>query len=118
MDFQSGGISQYSDYFHYFTVGDGLLAISTGNILRTLSGGIVYPHAITGPTTWSGTLDWQNVLGQNPPGLEVLSNLPIKSFDYSISGKILTIKYTEYIFYDCTLGKHRTQEHIRKILLP
>lgn len=118
IDFKNAGVLQYSDYFHYFTKGDGDIINLTGNVLRTLSGGIVYPHTITGPTTWSGTIDWQNILGQNPPGLEVLSNLPIKSFDYSVSGKILTIKYVEYTFYDCILGKHRTQEHLRKILLP
>lgn len=118
IDFKSGATLNYSDTFRYFTKGDWLLATPTGNILRTFSGGFTYPNTITGPTTWSGTIDWQNVLGQNPPGSEVLSNLPIKSFDYSISGKILTIKYIEYTFYDCILGKHRTQERVRKILLP
>ncbi|MDP2103409.1 MAG: hypothetical protein Q8K26_00625, partial [Candidatus Gracilibacteria bacterium] len=93
-------------------------ATSTGNIIRTLSGGFIYPYNITGASTWSGTIDWITAFDNNPVGSEIFSNLPIASFDYMVSGKILTIRYREYTIYDCLLGKHRTQERIRKILLP
>lgn len=108
---------QYSDTFPYFTKGDGLLETNTGNILKTLSGGFVYPYNITGPTTWSGTIDWSSVLSKNPAGEEIVSHLPIQDLNFSVAGKVLTIKYHEYTKYDCTGGKHQIEERVVKVLL-
>lgn len=118
MDFSNGGLIQYSDVFHYFTKSDDLLATATGNILQTLSDGFIYPHNITEPNTWSGTIDWDAVLWNNPSGKEVISYLPVQDLSFSISGNILTIRYHEYTSYDCILEKHRTEEKVYKILLP
>ncbi|MDD5377348.1 MAG: prepilin-type N-terminal cleavage/methylation domain-containing protein [Candidatus Gracilibacteria bacterium] len=117
IDFLSGSILQYSDTFHYYSKGDGTLESSTGNILKTLSEGIIYPHNIVGPTAWSGTIDWNSVLGQNPTGEEISSSLPIQDFSFQTTGKILSIRYHEYKNYDCMLGKHQVEERIKKVLL-
>ena len=74
---------------------------STGNVVRILSGGFVYPHAITGPTTWSGTIDWSHVLDIDLPSRDIRSTLPVKNIEYIVSGRVLTIRYEEYMWYDC-----------------
>lgn len=58
-----------------------------------------------------------NVLSQNPPGNEILSSLPVRDLEFQVTGDILTIRYHEYTHYDCLLGKHRTEEKIKKVLL-
>lgn len=119
VDFLSGGDIQYSDVFHYYSKWDGSLESSTGNILKVVSWSIIYPHNIIGPpTAWSGTIDWSTVLGQNPLGSEIFSSFPVEDLTFQKSGKVLTIRYHEYIDYDCMLGKHRTEERIKKVLLP
>lgn len=47
IDFFNGAILQYSDIFHHFTKGDGSLESNTGNVLKVLSSGLIYPHNIT-----------------------------------------------------------------------
>ncbi|MDD2891410.1 MAG: prepilin-type N-terminal cleavage/methylation domain-containing protein [Candidatus Gracilibacteria bacterium] len=118
IDFLSGNTLQYFDTFHYFTKGDGSLESNTGNIIKIISGGHIYPHNITGANNWDSTIDWNTVLGQNPPGNEVFSSLPIQDFSSHVIGKILTLRYHQYIKYDCILGKHQIEEKIFKILLP
>ncbi|MBP8017116.1 prepilin-type N-terminal cleavage/methylation domain-containing protein, partial [Candidatus Gracilibacteria bacterium] len=49
VDFFSGSELKYSDYFPYFTKGDGDFNSITGNVLKTLSGGFSYAYNITGP---------------------------------------------------------------------
>ncbi len=118
INFLSGTTNlEYSDTFHYFNKWDGL-ETNTGNVLTTLSGGLVYPHNITGANTWSGSIDWNGVLSNNPPGEETLSSLPIKDLNFAITGNVLTIQYYQYTTYDCMLGKHEVEEKVVKVLLP
>lgn len=117
VDFQNGGATQYSDTFPYFLKWDNSLESGTGNLLRIVAEGISYPHNITGADSWSGSIDWMNVLSQNPPGNEILSSLPVRDLEFQVTGDILTIRYHEYTHYDCLLGKHRTEEKIKKVLL-
>ncbi|HBB27313.1 TPA: hypothetical protein DCZ36_02340 [Candidatus Gracilibacteria bacterium] len=117
VDFLNSGIVQYSDTFHYFLRGDNSLESGTGNILNMVSGGFPYPHAISGANNWSTTIDWATVLGQNPLGNKTLSSLPVQDLSFEVTGKVLTIRYHEYTHYDCLLGKHRTEERIKKVLL-
>ena len=78
---------------------------------------MIYPHDIIGANSWSSTIDWNTVLGQNPPGEEILSSLPVKDISFQKTGNIITVKYNEYTHYDCILGKHQIREKIQKILL-
>jgi prepilin-type N-terminal cleavage/methylation domain-containing protein len=118
VDFLSGSIVVYSDTFHYFTKWDNSLESGSGNVIQTLSSGSVYPHSITSANSWSGAIDWSAILSENPPGEEMLSSPPIQDLSFTITGKILTIRYNEYTNYDCLLGKHTIEEKIQKILLP
>lgn len=117
IDFLSGSTLRSSDTFAYFTKGDGSLETNTGNSLRTLSGFFVYPHHITSAEAWSGTIDWGMILGQNPPWEEIHSYLPVQDLNFEVNGKVLTVKYREYMKYDCIAGKHQMQERLAKILL-
>lgn len=117
VDFFNGGTVQYSDTFAYFTKGDGQLETSTGNVLRVLSGSLEYPNHILGPNTWSSSINWNTVLAGDPPGAEIRSHLPVQDLNFSIDGKILTVKYHEFSKYDCTGGKHQVEEKVVKVLL-
>ncbi|EKD29259.1 MAG: hypothetical protein ACD_78C00463G0006, partial [uncultured bacterium (gcode 4)] len=70
-----------------------------------------------GANNWSTTIDWATVLWQNPLGNKTLSSLPVQDLSFEVTGKVLTIRYHEYTHYDCLLGKHRTEERIKKVLL-
>ncbi len=118
IDFLSGGILQYSETFSYYTKGDGSLESSTGNVLKIAASNLIYPNNIIGANSWQNTINWTTVLGVNPPGEEISSSFPIQDLSFQKTGNILTVRYHEYIHYDCILGKHTVTEKIQKIRLP
>ncbi len=48
----------------------------------------------------------------------MLSSFPVQDLNFEKTGNILTIKYHEYRYYDCLLGKHQVEEKIKKVLFP
>jgi len=85
--------------------------------LKRIASDLTYPNNIIGPQSWQDTINWNTVLGQNPPGEEMFSSLPVQDISFQKTGKILTVRYHEYTHYDCILGKHQIREKIQKILL-
>lgn len=117
IDFLSGGSVLWSDSFRYFTRWDGDLNTPIGNTFSTIANNLLYPNTITGPNTWSGTIDWLHIFDDPTVGQEILSPLPVSNLQLSQNGNILTLQYEQYDNYDCAKEKHKIHLEMAKVLL-
>jgi hypothetical protein len=112
ISFLSGWTLVYQDYFPWYTVGDGKLETSTGNVLKILESDIDFPHNLQ-LGSWARNVDYSSFIA-TVPLQTYISTFPIRNFSYSIVDNILTLHWEEYSYYDCLTEKHKVQERVYK----
>jgi prepilin-type N-terminal cleavage/methylation domain-containing protein len=109
--FYSGATMIYQDSLPWYTLGDGDILTSTGNVLSILDEGLTFPNNLQA-SSWSGSLDYATLI--NSPLQTITSRLPIENFSFWIKNNILTIQWDEYDYYDCLTEKHQMRHLIFK----